>query len=286
MFMFNEFANMCSLAFPCTPLRSLTLLLSLLLTLWHWMFTIFFIRYERMLQRSKSRLKTQTLTLHFSKEEQDRAHLLYDVTMEIFNRLYYKMYASDLAMLRSMFVHSFDGRPFSFMEVKFFESMDRFVITELMFKMFRIHNVNESEIKHLLAKHNASRLIGLYQSLVCKVFAWRHQIDIMTLISLILIELFHDYYYSWRHYFFNWWRHYFSNSFSLHDVIKFDIRTLRWRCLFCLNLFIIIIIIHDVITFLNWWCRSFLKILLHDVISKMRFHALWSIMTSLFIETE
>ena len=79
-------------------------------------------RYERMMQRSKSRLKNQSITLHFSKEEEAKAYLLYDVTMEIFNRLYYKMYASDLAMLRSMFVHSFHGRPFSFEEVRFHES--------------------------------------------------------------------------------------------------------------------------------------------------------------------
>ena len=135
-------------------------------------------RYERMLQRtgskSSSKLKSSPILVaqslpNFSKEEQDSANLLYDVTMEIFNRLYYKMYASDLGMLRSMFVHGFEGRPFSFLEVKFFESMDRFVITELMFKMFRIHNINDVKVTQVLAKHNVPRLIGLYQSLVCKV---------------------------------------------------------------------------------------------------------------------
>ena len=135
-------------------------------------------RYERMLQRtgskSSSKLKSSPILVaqslpNFSKEEQDSVNLLYDVTMEIFNRLYYKMYASDLGMLRSMFVHGFEGRPFSFLEVKFFESMDRFVITELMFKMFRIHNINDVKVTQVLAKHNVPRLIGLYQSLVCKV---------------------------------------------------------------------------------------------------------------------
>ena len=124
-------------------------------------------RYERMLQRKSPR--KQFPVQNFSQEEQDRAHLLYDVTMEIFNRLYYKMYAADLGMLRSMFVHGFEGRPFSFLEVKFFESMDRFVITELMFKMFRIHNVVDERVTQVLAKHNVPRLIGLYQSLICKV---------------------------------------------------------------------------------------------------------------------
>ena len=138
-------------------------------------------RYERMLQRSNggskstsSKLKSSPILVaqslpNFSKEEQESANLLYDVTMEIFNRLYYKMYAADLGMLRSMFVHGFEGRPFSFMEVKFFESMDRFVITELMFKMFRIHNINDVKVTQVLARHNVPRLIGLYQSLVCKV---------------------------------------------------------------------------------------------------------------------
>ena len=114
-------------------------------------------RYERMLQRSgsksTSKLKSSPISVaqslpNFSKEEQESAHLLYDVTMEIFNRLYYKMYAADLGMLRSMFVHGFEGRPFSFLEVKFFESMDRFVMTELMFKMFRIHNINDVKVNH------------------------------------------------------------------------------------------------------------------------------------------
>ena len=133
-------------------------------------------RCQRMLQRSKSRIKKAAAAaavpvtfMNFTRAEKDRAEMLYDVTMEIFNRLYYKMYASDLGMLRSMFVHGFEGRPFSFLEVKFFESMDRFVITELMFKMFRIHNINDVKVTQVLAKHNVPRLIGLYQSLVCKV---------------------------------------------------------------------------------------------------------------------
>lgn len=95
--------------------------------------------------------------------------MLYDITMELFNRLSYRMYASDMAMIRTSFFHSFNGRPFTFAEVKFFESIDCFVVTELVFKMFHLHNISNLEDATILAKHNVPRLVGLYQSLVCKV---------------------------------------------------------------------------------------------------------------------
>ena len=157
---------------------------------------------QRTGSKSSSKLKSSPILVaqslpNFSKEEQDSANLLYDVTMEIFNRLYYKMYASDLGMLRSMFVHGFEGRPFSFLEVKFFESMDRFVITELMFKMFRIHNINDVKVTQVLAKHNVPRLIGLYQSLVCKVKSINPLLDFDPFLDfnpLLYFDSFLDFY--------------------------------------------------------------------------------------------
>ena len=65
--------------------------------------------------------------------------------------------------------HSFDGRPFSYAEVKLIEDMDSFAVKELIFKMFELHNIQSSQDVKILAKHNVSRLIGLYQALVWKV---------------------------------------------------------------------------------------------------------------------
>ena len=69
----------------------------------------------------------------------------------------------------NFFPHSFDGRPFSYAEVKLIEDMDSFAVKELIFKMFELHNIQSSQDVKILAKHNVSRLIGLYQALVWKV---------------------------------------------------------------------------------------------------------------------
>ena len=112
--------------------------------------------------------------VNFTKSEKEHTELLYDVTMEIFKRLYYQMYASDLTIMRSSFDHSFKGRPLTYEEVKFIEGMDQFAVTEVFFKMFRIHNMQNLKDAHVLARHNVSRLVGLYQSLICKVKILRH----------------------------------------------------------------------------------------------------------------
>jgi len=106
--------------------------------------------------------------LHFSSLEKERAEMLYDVTMELFNRLYYRMYAWDLGLMRSCFLRTFVGRAFTFSEVKFLESMDRYVATELVFKMCLLHHISNDEDALLLANHNVPRLVGLYQSLAFK----------------------------------------------------------------------------------------------------------------------
>ena len=98
--------------------------------------------------------------------------MLYDVTMELFNRLYYRMYAWDLGLMRSCFLRTFVGRAFTFSEVKFLESMDRYVATELVFKMCLLHHISNDEDALLLANHNVPRLVGLYQSLAFKVSIW------------------------------------------------------------------------------------------------------------------
>jgi hypothetical protein len=131
-------------------------------------------RCHRMLQRSRSAVSWSAtaimpLQLHFTREEKEHAEMLYNVSMDIFHRLYFEMYASDVLLMRSAFHHSIDGRPFSYEEVKFFEAMDEHAITEVLFKMFRIHNIPHLRDAHVLAKHNVSRLVALYQSLVCKV---------------------------------------------------------------------------------------------------------------------
>ena len=95
--------------------------------------------------------------------------MLYDVTMELFNRLYYRMYAWDLTLMRSCFLRCFLGRSFSFNEVKYLESMDRYVATELVFKMCLLHHINHDKDALVLANHNVPRLVGLYQSLTFKV---------------------------------------------------------------------------------------------------------------------
>ena len=80
-----------------------------------------------------------------------------------------------LEKIQSIFPHSFDGRPFSYAEVKLIEDMDSFAVKELIFKMFELHNIQSSQDVKILAKHNVSRLIGLYQALVwkvCMLFTW------------------------------------------------------------------------------------------------------------------
>ena len=49
------------------------------------------------------------------------------------------------------------------------EDMDSIAVKELIFKMFELHNIQSSQDVKILAKHNVSRLIGLYQALVWKV---------------------------------------------------------------------------------------------------------------------
>ncbi len=129
-------------------------------------------RCKRMMQRSKvpkASITQETIFKVFSQGELDRAEMLYDVTMELYTRLTYHMFAADMEILRSSFFHSFNGRPFTFAEVKFFEAVDQYVVTELVFKMVKLHNITNTEDARLLAKHNVPRLVGLYQSLVCKV---------------------------------------------------------------------------------------------------------------------
>ena len=121
------------------------------------------------MQRSKVKPVPTLLPIHFSVAEKERAERLYDITIELFTQVAYRMYASDMSLMRSSFLHSFHGRPFTFDEINFYESMDRLVVTELVFKMAQMHNVNNVEDARLLAKHNVPRLVGLYQSLVCKV---------------------------------------------------------------------------------------------------------------------
>ena len=94
---------------------------------------------------------------------------LHDLSLEIFNRLYYRIYASEVEVLKSSFKHSFDGRPFSYIEVKLLENMDIFAVKELLFKMFELHNIKTSKDVKVLANHNVSRLVGLFQALVWKV---------------------------------------------------------------------------------------------------------------------
>ena len=79
------------------------------------------------------------------------------------------MKSQSLGKIQSIFPHSFDGRPFSYAEVKLIEDMDSFAVKELIFKMFELHNIQSSQDVKILAKHNVSRLIGLYQALVWKV---------------------------------------------------------------------------------------------------------------------
>lgn len=132
-------------------------------------------RNQRMIQRSRHKVSpTATIQNHlkllnFGDGEKNRIEMFYSMTMELFNRLSYRMYASDLTTMRSCFINGFNGRPFTFTEVKFFESVDQFVVTELVFKMFKMHNVKNMGDVRLLAVHNVPRLVGLYQSLVCKV---------------------------------------------------------------------------------------------------------------------
>ena len=71
--------------------------------------------------------------------------------------------------MRSCFLRCFVGRAFSFAEVKFLESMDRYVATELVFKMCLLHHISNDEDALVLANHNVPRLVGLYQSLAFKV---------------------------------------------------------------------------------------------------------------------
>lgn len=137
-------------------------------------------RNQRMLQRTKQKSSAalprppttsiQLNLLNFAEAERHRIEMFYSMTMELFNRLSYRMYASDLTTMRSCFMNGFNGKPFTFSEVRFFESVDQFVVTELVFKMFKMHDVKNMEDVRLLAVHNVPRLVGLYQSLVCKVY--------------------------------------------------------------------------------------------------------------------
>ena len=121
-------------------------------------------------QRSKKReiIKQPTVT-YFSLDEMKQVEHLHDLSLEIFNRLYYRIYASEVEVLKSSFKHSFDGRPFSYIEVKLLENMDIFAVKELLFKMFELHNIKTSKDVKVLANHNVSRLVGLFQALVWKV---------------------------------------------------------------------------------------------------------------------
>ena len=47
--------------------------------------------------------------------------------------------------------------------------MDRYVATELVFKMCLLHHISNDEDALVLANHNVPRLVGLYQSLAFKV---------------------------------------------------------------------------------------------------------------------
>ena len=131
-------------------------------------------RCQRMLQRSKPRPDSlgselgSFLRTHFGPHEKERADMLYDTTMELFYGYYYKNYASDLRKMRSIFTLGLEGVTFGLDEVKFTESMDRFVAKELVFKMCSMHYISDADA-HILANHNMPRLVGLYQSLICKV---------------------------------------------------------------------------------------------------------------------
>merc|ERR1711983_544146 len=69
--------------------------------------------------------------------------------------------------MRNLFIHGLQGHCFGLDEVRFTESMDRFVAIELVYKMCSLHYISDSDAK-ILANHNVPRIVGLYQSLICE----------------------------------------------------------------------------------------------------------------------
>ena len=114
------------------------------------------------------------LVTYFSPEEMKQVVQLHDLSLDTFNRLYYRIYASELEVMKSSLKHSFDGRPFSYIEVKLLENMDNFAIKELLFQMFALHDIKNAQDVQILANHNVSRLVGLYQALVWKVILYKN----------------------------------------------------------------------------------------------------------------